>query len=55
MIIRNGFSEREARERMQAQIPIEQKLLRSKYVVKNTGKIEDLKKEIKNILGEMES
>lgn len=55
MMIRNGYSESEARERMQAQIPIEQKLLRSKYVVKNTGKIEDLKNEIKIILGEMES
>lgn len=53
MMIRNGYSESEARERMQAQIPIEQKLLRSPHVVMNTGKIEDLKKEIKKILGEM--
>lgn len=55
MMIRNGYSESEARERMEAQIPIDQKLLRSQYVIKNTGKIEDLKKEIKNFLGEMES
>ncbi len=53
MMIRNGYSESEARERVQAQIPIEQKLLRSPHVVMNTGKIEDLKKEIKKILAEM--
>lgn len=55
MMIRNGYSESEARERMQAQIPIEQKLLRSPHVVMNTGKIEDLKMEIKKILGEIGS
>lgn len=55
MMIRNGYSESEARERMQAQIPIEQKLLRSPLVVMNTGKIEDLKMEIKKILGEIGS
>jgi dephospho-CoA kinase len=55
MMIRNGYSESEARERMQAQIPIEQKLLRSPHVVMNTGKIEDLKMQIKKILGEMGS
>jgi dephospho-CoA kinase len=55
MMIRNGYSESEARERMQAQIPIEQKLLRSPHVVMNTGKIEDLKMEIKKNLGEMGS
>lgn len=53
MMIRNGYSEWEARERMQAQIPIEQKRLRSPHVVLNTGKIEDLKAEIEKILGEM--
>lgn len=55
MMIRNGYSESEARERMQAQIPIEQKLLRSPHVVMNTGKIEDLKMEIKKILREIGS
>lgn len=55
MMNRNGYSQSEARERMQAQIPIEQKLLRSPHVVMNTGKIEDLKMEIKKILGEMRS
>jgi dephospho-CoA kinase len=40
LVSRNGFTEEEARRRLAAQIPIDEKVARSTYVIDNGGSLE---------------
>jgi len=42
MKTRDGFSEKEARQRLAVQVPIEEKKKRADTVIENTGSLEDL-------------
>jgi len=46
MKTRDGFSEKEARKRLAAQVPIEEKKKRAGTVIENTGTLEDLERNI---------
>lgn len=45
MISNRGYSEEQAEARLSAQLPVEEKILRSDYVVENAGSAENLKQE----------
>lgn len=46
---KRGFSQDETLRRLSAQLPIEVKLKNADYVIENTGRIEDLEGEIRNL------
>ena len=49
MTVKRGYSEEHAEARLSAQIPVEEKVARSNYVVENCGSAEDLKQEAKKL------
>ncbi len=50
LIARNGFSREEALDRINAQIPQNEKIEKSDFVIDNTGSIDDSKKQVKTLL-----
>ena len=45
MVSNRGYSEEQAEARLSAQLPVEEKISRSDYVVENVGSAENLKQE----------
>ena len=50
MVSSRGYSEEQAEARLSAQLPIEEKVLRSDYVVENAGSAENLKQEARKLV-----
>lgn len=50
---RNGFSETEARQRMAAQLPIDEKAQRADKIIDNSRGLAELRQEVQRILGEL--
>jgi dephospho-CoA kinase len=50
---RNGFSLEEAKKRIAAQLPIEEKMNKADYVIENNGSFEDLAQKIEKILDQI--
>jgi dephospho-CoA kinase len=50
MISKRGYSEEQAEARLSAQIPVEEKVSRSDYVVENCGSAENLEQEAKKLV-----
>ena len=50
LIKRNNLTKEEALKRISAQMSEEEKILKSDFIIKNNGSIEDLKKEVENVL-----
>ena len=50
MISNRGYSEEQAEARLSAQLPVEEKILRSDYVVENAGSAENLKQEARKLV-----
>ena len=48
---RNGLSEREAKERLKAQIPIEEKRRYADFIVDNSGDVENTRRQVDRIWG----
>ncbi len=48
-LIKKGFSEEEAKKRIKAQMPIEEKVKYADIVLDNTSSLKDLEKEVKNL------
>lgn len=55
LIERDGFSREDAEKRLQAQMPIEEKLKHADYVIHNTGSLEDTEIEVGKILQEIQA
>lgn len=55
LMTRNGFSSEEAERRIQAQIPIEEKVRRGNYVINNERSFENLQQELEVYLNELKS
>lgn len=51
---KRGFSQDETLKRLSAQLPIEVKVKNADYVIENTGRIEDLEGEIRNLENKIE-
>ena len=52
-LMERGFSERETRLRMNAQMPIEEKMERADYVIFNEGSVEVLREQTQRVLNDM--
>ena len=50
MVCNRGYSEEQAEARLSAQLPVEEKISRSDYVVVNDGSAENLKQEAKRLV-----
>ena len=50
MTSRRGYSEEQAEARLSAQIPVEEKVSRSDYVIENSGSAENLKQEARKFV-----
>ena len=50
MVANRGYSEEQAEARLAAQLPVEEKISRSDYVVQNVGSAENLKQEAKKLV-----
>lgn len=50
MTSKRGYSEEQAEARLSAQIPVEEKVSRSDYVIENSGSAENLKQEAKRLV-----
>ena len=50
MVSNRGYSEEQAEARLSAQLPVEEKISRSDYVVENVGSAENLKQEAKRLV-----
>ena len=50
MVSNRGYSEKQAEARLSAQLPAEEKISRSDYVVENAGSAENLKQEAKRLV-----
>uniref|UniRef100_A0A914EBA7 Dephospho-CoA kinase n=1 Tax=Acrobeloides nanus TaxID=290746 RepID=A0A914EBA7_9BILA len=55
LMLRDSLAESEARARIQAQMPIEEKRKRATHPVDNNGDIEETKKQIHRIIDEFEA
>lgn len=53
LMSRNGLKEQEARLRIQAQLPLAQKIQRADYVIFNDDSVEKLEIEVKKVLAEL--
>ena len=49
LMIRNGYTNDDALQRIQAQLPLVEKCKRADHVIQNTGTLEDTKFQVKNI------
>ena len=50
MVSNRGYSEEQAEARLSAQLPVEEKISRSDYIVENAGSAENLKQEAKRLV-----
>lgn len=50
MVSNRGYTEEQAEARLSAQLPVEEKVARSDYVVVNDGSAENLKQEAKRLV-----
>ena len=50
MVSNRGYSEEQAEARVSAQLPVEEKVLRSDYVVENAGSADNLKQEARKLV-----
>ena len=50
MVANRGYSEEQAEARLAAQLPVEEKVSRSDYVVENAGSAENLKQEARRLV-----
>ena len=53
LIRREGYSAEQARQRIDAQLPIDEKRDRATYLIDNTGDLAQLKAECERVIGEM--
>lgn len=51
---RNGFSQQEARRRIQAQLPLKEKEAKANYLIHNTGTIKELEEKLTKLLQKIE-
>lgn len=49
MTLRNGYSRREAEDRLNSQIPIDDKVLRSDYIINNEGPLEKTREDVDRV------
>jgi dephospho-CoA kinase len=50
LMIRNGLSESEARQRMAAQLPMQEKTRQADFVIENNGSLRDLESSVEKVL-----
>jgi dephospho-CoA kinase len=50
MTSKRGYSEEQAEARLSAQIPVEEKVLKSDYIIENCGSADNLKQEAERLL-----
>lgn len=51
---RNGYSEEQARQRLAAQMPLEEKLRRARWIVENTGSLAELEARVRELWARIE-